>query len=147
MKNRVLSDQGGMTLVELMFAVGVVGAALAMMFGSLMTVSFLGELSQQRTNAMGQVNSILEEIRGLSREDLLRYRVPAIQNGPGNVNVAVALAYGANNESYYLPQITSTTTTPPTVNLPNPTEVRVLFVWMDARGRVYHVESSTCVEL
>lgn len=147
MKNRLIGDQGGMTLVELMFAVGVLGAALAMMFGSLMTVSFLGEFSQQRTNAVGQVNSMLEEIRALDRDDLLRYKVPTIKNGPGTVNVAVALAYGANNESYYLPQITSTTTTPPTVNLPNPTEVRVLFVWMDVRGRVYHVESSTQLEL
>ena len=49
--------RAGFTLLELMFAAGVLATALAILFGSLVTMYTLGEVNEGRTKASNHLSS------------------------------------------------------------------------------------------
>ena len=147
MKRKLRSAEAGMTLIEIMFAAGIGGTALAMMFSSLMTISLVGEIAVDRALVITQLDSVIEEMRDMTEEEILAWQPPRLEDGPGTVNMVFALAYGDDGTAFWLPKNihaqTEAEASVLTVNLPNPTEIRVIYVWLDDKGRFYWIDTST----
>lgn len=144
---RRLSQDSGVTLIELMFAAGVIALGLSMLFGSLVSINVMGEVSRDRAVAESTLASVLEDIRLQSFTDLQSYRLPFPLEEPG---IAQGMAVRMNDEDgnpVWLPMSTvdGSVSAGSTPSFPNPVEVEVLFAWMDDSYRVYWVTSSTQV--
>lgn len=111
--------EAGLSLVELMFAAGVLVVALTLVFGSIMAISEARGISHERALAAQQVSSILEDIGRLSFDELLVYDPPefsGLRNGDAEI------------EYVDMP-------TDPDEEPPNPLEVKITLNWQDGRGR------------
>lgn len=136
----VTQRQQGMTLVELMFAVGVLAFVLSMIFTSVITVGFNQEIHTQRLLAESVVNEVLDQISRTGKDQILNFR-PNVSQLPGvnaQLQVSVVLADGTN--------IPLPVTNSGNINLPNPVEVRVQLTWQTpSRGYTLTKRSSTYV--
>ncbi|MGC8844508.1 MAG: PulJ/GspJ family protein, partial [Candidatus Hydrogenedens sp.] len=74
--------QQGMTLIELMFAAGVLAFVLSMIFTSVITVGMNREIHTQRLQAESVVNEILDQISRSDSSQILNF-LPDIPNLPG----------------------------------------------------------------
>ena len=126
-----------MTLLDLMYAAGVLALALSLLFGSLMSLSVIGQLSESRTQAAAHVASVLEEVRRLPLEGIVAYTPPEFY-GPGVERAVNVGFYNANGELVALPVGEDVP-----AGLPNPLQVRAEFIWSDDRGRLYSVQAVT----
>ncbi len=165
MKHKRRRNQG-LTLIELMLALGISATALSMMFVSLMTLSVIGQLNESRAMATASVASVLEEVNNLSFAELLEYVPPELEV-PGvayAVEVAAVLPgdlYGDYPDYPDYPDYSreegwggttggiSEETIPLPLDenfdgeLPNPVEIRVVISWEEASGHVFQVTGST----
>jgi type II secretory pathway pseudopilin PulG len=128
-----LRDNAGVTLLELMFASGVLALALSMLFGSLISISALSTIAEERTVAAAQVASVAEEVRNLNFDALIDYTPPPV-GGPGVHRTVLIEVYDADGTAMPLPLAGGGGATP---TLPNPVEVKITMVWETAGGRVY----------
>ena len=71
--------RAGFTLLELMFASGVLATALAILFGSLITMYTLSEVNEGRARASNHLSSLLEQVRSLPLNEALTLNVPLYQ--------------------------------------------------------------------
>lgn len=138
------NSQAGFTLLEAMFAAGVLSLALSMLFGSLLTINVIGQLSESRTQAACELASLLEEARTMSIGELINY-VPPELHGPG-IDQSVQLEYidGSGNAVPLplAPEEESGEAKVP-AGLPNPLEIRATYAWTDENGRVYGMSAAT----
>jgi len=150
----VLKSQSGMTLLELMFALGIVAMSLAMIFGSLISVMIMGRVSESKTEAAAVLSSIMEELQAQSFETLVKYTPPAM-HGPGvKYDVAIACVISPPGGSLIdeatgeiLPGVLLPLPLPSTFTgvLPNPLEVRAEITWQEDSGHVFKSTASTLV--
>ncbi len=131
----VSKNNSGFTLIELMLAAGVMAMALSMLFGSLISISLMGEVAKDRTLASELLSGTLEFMRTLDYEEMLAFTPPTI-DGLGERQVTVLECYSEDGTAHTLPM----TGTLPT--LPNPVEVRATIIWEDQRGRAYTASAS-----
>lgn len=126
----------GMTLLELMFAAGVLGLALAFLFGSLVTIALASNLTQNRGIAATHVATVMEELHGAGLQQLLTY-VPPVFTNLGASEVVQLEAILDNGTVITLP------VDPATVGpLPNPLLIRCRVSWIDAQNRPMALEAS-----
>jgi hypothetical protein len=149
----LVREEAGMTLLELMFACGVMGLALSFLFGSLVSVSIVGDLSEDQGLAVVHATSVFEEIQGLDFEQLKSYIPPAL-TGAGIGELVQVQCYTENGSPIQLPLSTGAEgegegegegSGEADVSLPNPVRVEVLVTWYDARGHVYTSSTSQLV--
>jgi len=129
--------QQGMTLVELMFAGGIMAFVLSMIFTSVVTVGMNSEIHTQRLQAESVVNEILDQISRTDVTQILNF-TPNLNHLPGNRAVVRIEAITASGSPISLPTTTS-------VSLPNPLEVRVTLTWQTTRGYTITKRGSTYV--
>ena len=139
-KTYIADREEGMTLLELMFAAGVVVIALVFVFGSIFSMHQVGNLSEDRATATTEIASVLEEVRGLNYSQLLAYNPPAPGALGDNVALEIKCFDTAGNE-VILPTDEDSLTDP----LPNPCEVQVTIQWLDRAGRTTSASSSAIV--
>ena len=138
-KKKGHSSEAGFTLVELVIASGIIGVAMAMTMGSLMSVSTAQRTTEADAVAAAHVSSILEEIRAITAiEDLFTY-VPPNLRGLGASEIVTYSCVDTANTVIALPLAAAAAR--PT--LPNPAEVRVTIQWSDPEGRVQTLQAST----
>ena len=135
--NPRLTDESGLTLLELMLAAGVLALALAFLFGSLITISVAGGLAQNRASAVTHLSSVLEEVRGLSYDELLAYEPPEFDNLAPTEAITIE-CFKDDGTSLQLPVNPDTLTNP----LPNPLQVRCTVAWNDPRGHALQMRAS-----
>lgn len=141
MQKRSISGTAGMTLLELMFAAGIVSLALAMLFGSLLSMTVVGQVNQSQMAASECMTSLMEEINSLPYDSLKAYVPSTTLKGPGTSR-EIALAF-------VVPKTTGTTEytaipfTGSDATIPNPVEVRVTLTWKEANGQVFKTVTST----
>lgn len=129
----------GFTLLEIMFAAGTLALALALLFGSLISVNVIGEINEGRTKASNHLASVLEDLRSRPALDVLSMEYPVYTED--GVDMAVGLeTFTTGGETVDIPvgnpqQVLAT--------LPNAVEVRATVVWSDSRGRLYSMSSAT----
>ena len=143
---RVVKNQDGMTLLELMFALGIVAMSLAMIFGSLISVMIMGRVSESKTEAAAVLSSIMEELQSESFETLMKYTPPDMY-GPGvkydvAINCVVTSGTGELATEVLVPLPLPSTYT---AALPNPLELRVEITWQEDSGHVFKSTTSTMV--
>lgn len=133
-----LKKDAGMTLLELMFAAGVLALGLSLLFGSLLSFNLVGQLSESRTMAASEVASVMEELRSLPIEKLIFYQPAADLTAPG-VDQAMSVSYyDSSNTQISLPLPEGS---PVPANIPNPFQIRAELIWTDENGRFYSVHA------
>ena len=150
---RIRTEEAGLTLLELMFAAGVMAMALSLLFGSLISVSVIGRINESRTEAVSVLSSVLEEVRTMPLQDLQTYAPPQL-HGPGESYLVELACYApkmtSEDEEQTAPLPTGEfermTFPLPTefdmTTLPNPLEVEVTVRWREANERVFQARSS-----
>lgn len=144
-KKRRHKSNAGFTLVELIIASGVIGVAMAMAMGSLISVSTAQRTTEADAVATALVTSVLEEIRNTSSiNDVFEYVAPDLSNlglGSGVAVTMVCVDTGGNEVALPLTADVDGNVVVPT--LPNPAEIRATIQWIDQEGRVRAVQAST----
>lgn len=121
----------GLTLIEVMFASGIVALTLSMVFGALVSLSELSQSAERRAIAATHLSTLLETLRSLPYEVLRRYD-PSVLEGLMNGETAAAECFDASGAAVPLP-------IPPDAvqeALPNPVRVRATITWTVGRGRI-----------
>lgn len=142
---RPRKNDEGLTLLEVTFATSVLAIALAMLFGSLLNLRLIGQTSGEKSVALAHMASVMEEIRGLTLEQLMTYQQPAF-NGPGEDQAVLIECFDKDGAAVGFPvkpDDAGEVTLPATGLFPNPAPIKVTFAWTDASGRVYSVRAST----
>ena len=129
-------NEAGFTLVELMFASGVLAVTLVLLFGSFLSVSNLAFVAQDRVNAATALTSVMEELRTKDLNGLLGY-VPPVLTGKPLRTVSVQCLQ-SDGTKLTLP------TDPKSLlsALPNPVRVLCTVNWTDKKGRTQSVQST-----
>jgi hypothetical protein len=133
---QLLRDDAGVTLLELMFASGILAMALAIIFGSLISVSALGQINENRAVAQQQLATVTEDLRSVPYEELNTY-VPPEMNKPGYVQQVEVALLDANGDPVTLPLPTGVTLS----SFPNPAEILVTLRWVEDNGRAWEMKS------
>ncbi len=128
----------GFTLLELMFAAGVVGLALAFLFGSLVTITMASNLTQNRAIVATHISTVMESLHGAGLQQLLTYTPPTFTAlGHGAAEVVQVEAILTDGSVLALP-VDPTTVGP----LPNPLLVRCRVNWIGAGNRPLTLDAS-----
>lgn len=139
---RFRASQRGMTLLELMFACGILAVALSMIFGSLISITIMNRVNAGSTVAISALSSIMEELNTLPFDQIKTYVPPPLQT-PGvqhAVTVELVLPGAGGGEP--------TTVPIPLPNgfsgaIPNPVEIRVTLVWQESSGHAFQLTAAT----
>lgn len=134
----VRRNNAGMTLIELVFAAGVLAVALSTMVGALMTLAVMGDVAEGRTRAMTAAASVIERTRAAGPQALTQ--TPAPIEVDGKVMAVSMEIIGDDGENIAVPVALVNGNMP---DLPDPLEVQVTVMWEDTRGRVYSTRSTT----
>ncbi len=144
-KVRLARERAGMTLLEVMIAGGVLTIGFVLLFGSIISISATGSLSEDRATAVAHMSSVLEEVRGLAFNDLLDYQPPALPGLGAAAEVEAALVAddgaGGLETLGVLPASLGDLAAAP----PNPATVRVTVRWRDRAGRTLTTSAVTMV--
>ncbi len=136
---RLRRNDAGLTLIEIMFASGVLATAVGIMFGALITLAVTGDIAEGRTRATTGMASVMEGIRASNLDVLTQTPAPVVVDGH---TMAVTLeAVGSDGNPVTLPLESAIN------NLPNPVEIRVTLIWQDRRGRMYTSRAATMIGL
>ncbi len=143
------SNNSGMTLIEIMFAMGILATTLSLLFGSLISISVVSRLNEEKAVANTTLNSTLEELRGKPLKDLLFF-VPETPEMPGVERTVSLECYDDDGTVLALPldleiDADSGALLEPLPDLPNPLEVKATLLWTDQKGHVFKTCATTSV--
>lgn len=124
-------DDSGFTLLELMFAGGIMAMSMSLLFGSLVGLFVTGGLTESQAIAVTHLSSVTEELNTLSFEQVMAYAPPAFGN-LGSAEVVEVRCQDAGGEMLTLPVDAVTA-----ANLPNPLTIQVVVTWQDQRGYTF----------
>jgi len=143
---RVLSDNSGMSLIEVTFAMGILATTLSLLFGSLISITVIGRINEDKAVANTELASILEEMRGMSLADTLTF-APTIPAHPGVEQTVVVECFNDENTAITLPMALTLddagNPVGPLPDLPNPLEVKATLLWTNDSGHVYQSSITT----
>lgn len=131
--NHVLKNNDGMSLIELTFASGVLAMALSMLFGSLMTITMIARLNEDRAVANVELANVLDGVRGMTMEELMDYQAPLLSQ-PGTKTAVALVCYDTEGKTVPLPLVQQGNEKP---DLPNPLEVKATLMWSNKKGHVF----------
>lgn len=147
--NKQLPDNAGMSLIEITFAMAILATALSLLFGSLISITVVGRLNEQKALASTELTSTLEDMRGMALQDLLEY-VPEVPAYPGVERAITLECFDGDGSSVDLPMelekdpITGALAEP-LPDLPNPLEVKATLLWKNENGHVFKSFVTTSV--
>ncbi len=132
----------GMTLIELMFAAGIIAMALSMLFGSLISLSLMGQVNKSRMDAIASLNNVMEQVNTLPYEGLQTFVPASDPYGPGvsrQVTIQFVVPQASGTPLLVPLPLPSNYANP----IPNPVEVRVTLSWQEQNGYVFQIMAST----
>lgn len=139
--NHVLTKNDGMSLIELTFASGVLAMALSMLFGSLLTITLVARLNEDRAVANVTLANVLDEVRGMTLEELLEYEAPLLSQ-PGTKAAVALVCFDNEGKTVPLPLVQQGNEQP---DLPNPLEVKATLMWSNQKGHVFQSHATVLV--
>lgn len=119
----------GFTLIEVMFAGGILLLALGLVFGSLISLALSSEAVEQRQYAEVRVSSAMEYLRSVPPEKRLGFD-PAVFSANEKNKTLSAVCFDASGSPIPLPVTDESVRTA----LPNPVEIQVTATGVTARG-------------
>lgn len=139
----------GMTLIEIMFAMGILATTLSLLFGSLISISLVGRINEEKAVADTALSSTLEQLRGKPLKDLLLF-TPEIPDKPGVERTVLLECYDGDGEAVSLPMDLavnpdSGALIDPLPAMPNPLEVKATLLWTNEKGHVFKTSATTAV--
>jgi hypothetical protein len=134
---RGFSSESGLSLLELMFAAGVLVMGFVLVFGAVFSISEANDVTEDRATAIAQLASVMEEIRRASYSELLEYDPPAPQGLDEDATFEVK-CFDGEGAPMDLPVAADSMPGA----LPNPCEIQVTVTWHDRRGRTLASTSS-----
>ena len=143
------ASNAGMSLDEVMFAMGILATTLSLLFGSLISISVVGKLNEEKAVANTALNSTLEELRGKPLKDLLLY-APDTPEKPGVERSVLLECYDADGTAVELPMDLAVDPDSGALlealpDLPNPLEVKATLLWTNEKGHVFKSYATTSV--
>ena len=127
----------GLALLEVMFTSGILGLALVMLLGSLISVVEVGRIAESREIAATHLGTVMENLHRATYEQLLAYEPPALE-GLGPTEKVVVACLDRAGKPIPLPVDPETLAEP----LPYPLEIRVEITWVAGRARSLSASSS-----
>jgi len=124
-------NNSGFTLLELMFAGGIMAMSMSLLFGSLIGLSVTGGLTESQAIAVTHLSSVAEELNTMSFTQLAAYAPPTFGN-LGSAETIEVRCQDASGAMLTLPVDAATAS-----NLPNPLTVQVVVTWQDQRGYTF----------
>lgn len=140
-KQKIKKQQLGLTLLELMFAVGLLTFVLSSMFTSVVYLGANREIETERLQAESIANEILDQISRLDRTQLLTFNAPEPEYMVGRNMTIQVVAIGSDGSEISIPVVGNSSS----INLPNLVEVQVTITWTTARGYTMTKRVSTYV--
>jgi type II secretory pathway pseudopilin PulG len=143
------ANNAGMSLVEVMFAMGILATTLSLLFGSLISISVVGKINEEKAVANTALNSTLEELRGMPLKDLLTY-APETPGMPGVERSVLLECYDDDGAAVELPMDLAVDPDSGALlealpDLPNPLEVKATLLWTNQKGHVFKAYATTSV--
>lgn len=143
------ANNAGMTLIEIMFAMGILATTLSLLFGSLISISLVSRLNEEKAVANTALSSTLEELRGMPLKDLLLF-TPETPDKPGVERTVTLECYDDDGTAIAIPMDLSIDSVSgallePLPDLPNPLEVKVTLLWTNEKGHVFKSYATTSV--
>jgi type II secretory pathway pseudopilin PulG len=143
------ANNAGMSLVEVMFAMGILATTLSLLFGSLISISVVGKINEEKAVANTALNSTLEELRGKPLKDLLLY-APDTPEKPGVERSVLLECYDGDGAAVELPMDLAVDPDSGALlealpDLPNPLEVKATLLWTNQKGHVFKAYATTSV--
>lgn len=138
------NKESGMTLIELMFAAGVMAVALSMLFGSLINVSAMGKMTESRSTAAADLATVLEQLENLpTTADLVAYQPPDFNTMGPLETVKVEILF-SDDTTLELPLDENALPMGMTdvLDLPNPLLLRCTVSWYSAQGHPMSLRGS-----
>ena len=143
---RFISENGGMSLIEITFAMGILATALSLLFGALINITVIGRLNEDKAIATTELSTILEEMRGASLAEIVTY-TPEVPAHPGVEQVVVLECFDADATALTLPLPLTLddngNPVGPLPDLPNPLEVKATLLWTNESGHVFQASTTT----
>ena len=143
---RFYAENGGMSLIEITFAMGILATSLSLLFGALISITVIGRVNEDKAIANTELASVLEEVRGMSLAELLTY-TPEAPAHPGVEQVLVLECYGDDAAAVALPMALELDDdgkpVGPLPDLPNPLEVKATLLWTNSSGHVFQASTTT----
>lgn len=132
----------GMTLLELMFACGILALALSMIFGSLISITIMNRVNAGSTVAISTLSSVMEELNTLPFDQILSYVPPDLLT-PGvqhavTVELVLPGAGGSDPTTVPIPLPSGFSGA-----IPNPVEIRVTLLWQESSGHTFQLAAAT----
>lgn len=142
---RMRCNNTGMTLLELMFASGIVATAMSVLFGGLMSISIIGRLNESRTVAAIALAGVMEEINTLPLDQIAKYIPPEVSFPCQDYNLSVECLVPSDDESDEsgLKALALPLGADSSVKLQGPLEVRATLTWRENGGQIFQVKAST----
>lgn len=134
------NGQAGMSLLEVTFAAGIMATALSLLFGSLISISLVGKINEDKTVANTEISSVLESLRGMDYNDLLTF-TPETPSSPGIARTVTLECFNADGTALALP-LAADAELP---DLPNPLEVQVTLLWTNDKGHIFQAHTTTSI--
>jgi len=128
----------GFTLVELCIASGIMAMVFLFLMGGVIDVNDSNQVITQRTIAQAQLQSVLEQMRSLTIDELAVY-TPAAMTGLGSQSAVSLACVDSSNNTVTIPLASAATAS----SLPNPLEVRATVTWRDPHGRLLSQQIAT----
>lgn len=141
---RLIPAQEGMTLIEVSFAAGVLALALAMLFGSLLSLTVIGRLNEDRAIAEVELSSVIDHAARLPLEELIVYQ-PTAPSRPGVTRSIALVCFDPEGLPINLPLAHTPGEAPEPPELPNPLEIQATLLWSAPSGHVFQSVASTMV--
>lgn len=142
---RMRRNDTGMTLLELMFASGIIAVALSVLFGGLVAVSMIGRLNESRTAASVALSGVMDELNTLPLNLIAKYAPPPVEVPFHEYSLAVECLIPSTGESgeASIQAVTLPLDESSGITLQGPVEVRATLTWREDGGHVYRVTAST----
>lgn len=84
-RRNIAKNDAGMTMVEIMIAAAIFSSSMVLLSGSMITFANHNMSSERKATATGFTRTVLEDIRGLSLDEILSYEVPVDNEEMGTV--------------------------------------------------------------
>ncbi|NTW99818.1 MAG: hypothetical protein HGB35_07825 [Geobacteraceae bacterium] len=129
----------GFTLIELMFAAGVLAMGLGMLFGSLISMNLMVQVAEGKTKATAYMSSVLEQVRETPRSTLFTFSPVAAPQCPGYAMRVVLDAVNTDGSTVRLPLANAAAGSA----LPSPLVIRATVAYTTPRGQEFSMTSTT----
>jgi hypothetical protein len=130
MSSKHHANDQGLTLIEIILAVGVLAVGFVMLLGSIPSIHGTIEMNSDTAQALYHGASIVEEIQALPNSQLESYIPPVMNDLGANEVITVILLDNLGNEVVLPANLGAVPG-----GVPDPAEIQVYIQWTDDHGR------------